>query len=70
MWQILLIAAFPFIIGSVIKPLEPLDETIWKNKLAEAILSAEEDTPNGKSTMLQNQFPMEDDVEGISLKCY
>lgn len=64
MWQIILIAAFPFVIGGVIKPLEPLDEMIWKNKFAEVILSAEENTANEKNSVFHNQFQMEDDLEG------
>lgn len=64
MWQVILIAAFPFIIGGVIKPLGPLDETIWKSKLAEVILSEEDNTANGQNPAFQNQFPIEDDIDG------
>lgn len=60
MWRFILVAAFPFIFGGVIKP---LDETIWKNRLAEVILT-EDNTSHDKSSMFRNQFSMEDDVEG------
>lgn len=64
MWHIILITAFPFIIGGVIKPLETLDEAIWKNKLAQVILSVEDNTPNDKKTVFHNPFVIEDDTEG------
>lgn len=59
MWQIILLAALPFITGGVIKP---LDDSIWKNKLAEIILDVEDNTIDGKGPVFHNHI--EDGIEG------
>lgn len=64
MWPIVLIAAFPFIIGSVIKPLETMDETIWNNRIAEMILSTEDQSLKDKSPFSHSQYMVEDDIKG------
>lgn len=73
MWQFILIGVFPLIIGSVMKPLETLDDTAWKSKLA-AILSTEDNIAKNQNPSFPNQFLMDDDAEGKivnlhNLKC-
>lgn len=64
MWLIVLLAVFPFIIGSVMKPLEHVDETIWNNRIAEIILSTEDNTAKEKNPFFYSHLMIEDGVEG------
>ncbi|CAG9822598.1 unnamed protein product [Phaedon cochleariae] len=60
MWQIILLAIFPHIIGLVVRPLDPIESPLWEEKLLEAMYP-EEEVPSSNSDSLKHRYPYDDE---------
>ncbi|CAH1114128.1 unnamed protein product [Psylliodes chrysocephalus] len=58
MWHIVFLAVFPCIISAGVKPLESLEDgSLWRERIADALLSDDDDFSSENSQIFRHRYP-------------